>query len=377
VDQAVSKNGRLLIAGAFVVGVVARFLMSGFGYNADLISYGIVSDILAAGGNVYAETSRYNYGPAWFLTIDLVRILSDLTADPGHYFRIGIVLVLTLADLAIAAILNRRFGATAAVLFFLNPVSILITGYHNQFDNVAIAVGLAAVMLAERAGEEKNRRRFVASLCLLGLSLTVKHILFLLPLWLAFREKRWRDRALAAGLPVAIFAASFLPYAARGWRGIVDNVFLYRSFGNGPVTSLVEALGLPVPPVTLLIAGLALAGCLLRRRPLFEAVLVYLVLLVVLSPAMTNQYLAIPMAAIAVALNPFYALYALAGTAIILSNEDGLKLHFFTRMRIEWMDGRFAYGLPLALLAAGLIWRTARWRRTAPPAPSRPAGPPG
>lgn len=375
--EAVSRNGRLLIAGAFVLGVVARFVMSGFGYNHDLISYGIVSDILSAGGNVYAETERYNYGPVWFLVIDLVRILSDLTADPGRYFRIGIVLVLTLADIAIAAMLNRRFGAVAAVLFFLNPVSILITGYHNQFDNVAIAVGLAAVLTAEKAEAEGNRRLGIAALGLLGLSLTVKHILFLLPLWLAFRAGNWRDRALAAVLPVAIFAAGFLPFAARGWHGIVHNVFLYRSFGNGPVTSLVEMTGMPVPPVLLLVAGLAAAGWLLRRRPLFEAVLVYLVLLVVLSPAMANQYLAIPLAAVAVALNPLYALYVLAAAAIILSNEDGLKLHFFTKMRLDWMDGRFAYGVPLALLAGGLIWQTARRRRTAPPAPERPAGPPG
>jgi hypothetical protein len=374
-DEAVSRNGRLLIAGAFVLGVVARFVMSGFGYNHDLISYGIVSDILSTGGNVYAETERYNYGPVWFLIIDLVRILSDLTADPGRYFRIGIVLVLTLADLAIAGILNRRFGAAAAVLFFLNPISILITGYHNQFDNVAIAVGLASVLLAEKAAVEKSGRLFVVALCLLGLSLTVKHILFLLPLWLAFRADSWRDRALAAGLPVAIFGAAFLPYAAQGWHGIVHNVFLYRSFGNGPVTSLVEATGLSVPPVLLLIAGLALLGWLLRRRPLFEAVLVYLVALVILSPAMANQYLAIPMAAVAVALNPLYALYGLSGAAIILSNEDGLKLHFFTKMRLDWMDGRYAYGVPLALLAGGLTWQLARRRRSAPPAPARPVDP--
>lgn len=376
-SEANTRETRLLFAAAFVLGVVARFMLPRFGFNFDAVSYRIVADIVTSGGNVYAETPRYNYGPAWFLILGALRWAAAFTGEPTGLFRSGIVAVLTLADLAIAAILNRRFGARAAVLFFLNPVSILITGYHNQFDTLAIAVGFAAVLTAEKADADGDGKRRLAALALLGLSLTVKHIFFLLPLWLAFRAGTWRDRTLAVSVPVAIFLASFLPFAPHGWHGIVHNVFLYRSFPNGLTTRLLAWLGMPIPPSLLLIAGLALAGWLLRRRPLFEAVLVYLVLLVILSPGMANQYLAIPMAAVLVALNPAYALYAVAATLIILSNRDGLWLNLFTRAGLGWIDGERGYDVPVALLAAGLSWQLLGWRRTGRRARPQRAGLPG
>lgn len=376
-SDAKTRETRLAFAAAFVAGVAARFMLPRLGFNFDAVSYRIVADIVTSGGNVYAETPRYNYGPVWFLILGALRWAAGFTAEPTGLFRSGVVAVLTLADLAVAAMLGRRFGARAAILFFLNPVSILITGYHNQFDTLAIAIAFAAVLTAEKAEAEGDGKRRLAALALLGLSLTVKHIFFVLPLWLAFRAGTWRDRALALCVPVGIFLASFLPFAAHGWHGILHNVFLYRSFSNGLTTRLVASLGLAVPPSLLLIAGLAVAGWLLRRRPLFEAALVYLVLLVILSPGMANQYLAIPMAAAVVALNPGYALYALAATLIVLSNRDGLWLNLFTRAGFRWVDDTRGYDLPVVLLAAGLSWQLLGWRRHARRARPRPADLPG
>ena len=37
-------------------------------------------------------------------------------------------------------------GRTAAYLFFLNPISIIITGDHNQFDNLALLLGLLSTL---------------------------------------------------------------------------------------------------------------------------------------------------------------------------------------------------------------------------------------
>lgn len=361
-EGAKAGYGRVLFATAFLFGVVARFLLPHFGFNYDLISYGIVSDVFAAGGNVYAETERYNYGPAWFLILGAVRAIAHLTADPDGSFRLGIVAVLTLADLAIALMLERRFGAAAALIFFLNPVSMIITGYHNQFDNVAIAAGLAAVLAYQGAeGGRGGRRRRIAALCLLGLSLTVKHIFFALPLWLAFRAGSRRDRALAAGLPVAIFVASFLPFARTGWQGILHNVFLYKSFNNGLVTRLLHDAA--VPPALVLVLGLAATGWLLRKRPLFESALLYLVLLVILAPAMANQYLAIPMPAVAAAMNPAYAVYLLTAFLIVLSNVDGLAFGLFRWLGVPWVEGRYGYDVPVVILGAGLAWQILSWRR--------------
>lgn len=347
--------GPLLIA-LIAAGIVARFLLPALGHNFDFESYRIVGDIVTGGGNVYAETTRYNYGPVWFLVLGAARALAALTAQPEVAYRFLIVAVLTAADIAIAFILRREYGDRVALIFFLNPVSILITGFHNQFDNLAIAVGLAAMQHAARAEADGNRPRWLASLGLLGLALTIKHIFFLLPLWLAFRAKTWAARLIALVLPVAIFLASFLPFlAARD--GIVRNVFLYRSFPNG---LLFRELADAIPPALLLILGLAAVGYLLRKRPLFEGALLYLVALVVLSPAMANQYLAIPMPAVAALMNPLHALYTLAATLIIASNPDGLGLglahQWLGPSWGNWLEGRHGYDLPIVLLAFGTLW---------------------
>ena len=372
VQQADKVRSEPLFTALIMVGVVARFLMPSFGYNHDYVSYGIVSEIVRNGGNVYAETARYNYGPIWLLLLGAVRWVAEHTPAPEPVFRVGLVAILTAADLAIAWLLRREFGSRIALLFFLNPVSILITGFHNQFDNLAIALGLAAALIAGRADPVRDRRAWLGALCLLGLSLTVKHIFFLFPLWIALRAGRWSDRLVAAALPVGLFALSFLPFLATGANGILNNVFLYRSFQNGLISRLIsEGLGEQLPPALPFILMLAAVGLLVRGRPLFQAALAYLVALVVLSPAMANQYLATPMAAVVASLNPFYVLYAAAAFLILLSNVDGLDLHLFEPLgpaASTWLDGRFSYDLPVALLALGLAWQLYAWRRAEAPA---------
>jgi len=44
---------------------------------------------------------------------------------------------LSLVDLGIFFVLWKKFGRPAAALFFLNPISVIITGYQSQFDNLA------------------------------------------------------------------------------------------------------------------------------------------------------------------------------------------------------------------------------------------------
>lgn len=368
-QQADKVRSEPVFTALIVVGVLARFMLPQFGFNHDFTSYGIVSEIVINGGNVYAETTRYNYGPIWFLVVGALRWLGEQTSAPVPVFRVGIVAVLTAADIAIAWLLRREYGTKVALIFFLNPVSILITGYHNQFDNIAIALGLAAAMTVGRADPERDRRAWLGGLALLGLSLIVKHIFFLFPLWLALRARRWRDRFIALALPVGMFAASFLPFAASGADGMLHNVFLYRSFQNGLVSRVISSgIGDALPAAIPFILLLAAFGLAVRRLPPLRAALVYLVALVVLSPAMANQYLAIPMATVAAALNPAYLVYAASAVLVILSNDDGLGLHLFEPLgpgASGWLDGRFAYDLPVVLLTLGLAWQLWAWRSSA------------
>ncbi len=119
-----------------LVGIFLRFFVMTKGHNFDFESYCIVGKIAGNFGNVYAETYRYNYGPIFFCVLGLLYRISAFTNNPTIIFRILIVSILTLADLGIMGFIAKKYSKKKALIFFLNPVSIIITGYHlfNYFE---------------------------------------------------------------------------------------------------------------------------------------------------------------------------------------------------------------------------------------------------
>ena len=82
VETSIEKQpySAVLFWAVILLGVALRMLLPDRGYNYDFESYRLVADVLSAGGNVYRETSRYNYAPLWS------SILQGLDAIPwpGH-----------------------------------------------------------------------------------------------------------------------------------------------------------------------------------------------------------------------------------------------------------------------------------------------------
>ncbi|TIX49424.1 hypothetical protein E5222_11235 [Alteraurantiacibacter aquimixticola] len=346
-----ARPGAAWVALVLATGVLARLLLPFHEHNFDVDSYRIVADIMAAGGNVYAETPRYNYGPVWFNIVHWLDLLpSPPGADPTKALHFKIAAFLTLVDVGLFAILLRRFSLKVAALFFLNPISVIITGYHSQFDNLPVLIGFAAILYV---GKLQGWRGQAVLLLGLGLSLMAKHLLFVFPLWLAMKRQSWRDRLLVVGVPYTLFLLGFAAYAPVGWRGILDNVFLYRSFNAAPLWRLLlpDALVDSIPVVLLFIGALLALGYCVRERDDFEKLRIYLIGLVVFSSAMANQYLAIPAASIAMNWNLPYAMYSWTGTLVLAVHSDGLAL-----LGALWSPAlsQLAYQALVACLAIGL-----------------------
>ena len=364
------------VVAAAVLGIAARLLAATQGHNYDIESYWIVAGIVDEGGNVYAETHRYNYGPAWFFVLGAIKELAELFADPFVAFRYLVPTLLSAVDLWIAFMLARRFGRLTATLFLLNPVVILITGYHSQFDNLAVAVGLAAMLLLERAdrsdGGRMERRWWTAGVVVLGLSLVVKHLLVVLPVWLAMRQRSLKRSAVMLVLPPAILVGSFLPFVAEGGSGIVANVIEYRSAENAPFHGwlLPRLLQRHVSEVMLFGGVLLLLGLAWRRRPPVEQLLLYTVAVVLLSPGLYNQYLAIPAAAMAAFMNVGYLAYIAASTAYLVADGSNLGnlgvRELLPGFLVRREMGDLPYAYLIAVLAVGLIITAMEiyWHRT-------------
>src|SRR5580765_2689219 len=133
--------------------LVLRLAIAGqYRGNFDSASYRIAAAAVLSGQNVYAATDRYNYSPAWSY---FVAGLWKLAAPNASLFILLIGLSLIVVDamtaLLLARLASRRLGfpedeaRRAALLFFSNPISVLLSCAHGQFDSLSILLLLAAI----------------------------------------------------------------------------------------------------------------------------------------------------------------------------------------------------------------------------------------
>jgi hypothetical protein len=334
-----SDWGLLLV---LIVGFAARMFAATCGDNFDVDSYKIVAEIADRGGNVYAGTDRYNYGPVWFETL---RILYWLAGHDATVFRHLVAALLSLVDVGIFFVLRRYFGNLAACLFFLNPISIIITGYHSQFDNLAILLGMLAVILAGDEFEKPVNRRKIFGLLVLGLSLMTKHLLFAFPFWLAVKQKGLLQKFWILVIPALIFGLGFVPYWHEGRQGIIQNVFLYRSSDDEYFYNMFvpQALHFVFNPLRMWLLLLAVFAFIFRAKGAMDSLLLYTCVLVVASPATANQYLAIPVPFVSTCVNAFTILYVVFGTWHLFVNPIGIKLGGFADVAIYMLSFALAW----------------------------------
>lgn len=328
---------------AILLGILLRYLVMLFGYNFDFESYCIVGDIAGHFRNVYAETARYNYAPVFFCFQGSFYRLSELFgSNQILVYRILIVGLLTATDLGIA-FFAKRYSLKAAVIFFLNPVSILITGYHNQFDNMAVLAALISILYYNE--ESKIGKKDLGFVLFMSLGLMIKHLLFVFPLFILLKKGLpIAKKALYAFAPPIIFLISFVPFVignSDALNGVVNNVFLYRSRNNAPLLS--DLFNVFQIPNTFKFVFFILAMCGLaifaRKLQFDQCVFLYLMGLVVFSSAISNQYLAIPLVAICVLDTGFLKyLYMVVVSIFIVLNDNGLNvLRYLQQTNSTWV----------------------------------------
>src|SRR5262249_52047372 len=148
-------------------------------------------------------------------------------ADLAGLRRTTVLGLLLLAGDAATSVLvyllarRRRAEAVAglaALSFFANPVSVLLSSAHLQVDALAVLVLVGAIVLREKG------RDFSAAASL-SLPLLVKHVTALHPP--LFRRRPGLRGWAPVVAPYIVFLASLGPYAVS-WRQVRDRVLLYR-----------------------------------------------------------------------------------------------------------------------------------------------------
>jgi hypothetical protein len=196
--------------------------------TADVLRYRkVAAHVLDVSWNPYEAPRLYPYPPVWVAVETGAEWLSRRF---GLDFAVLVKLPVLLADLGLVALLlpmgrGRGLGALPAWLYALHPVSILVTGFHGQFDAAALLCVLLAIFWLEAGRLDRS------ALALAGATALKSFPVLLLPFFLlALTGGRARLRFLAlATLPVAAllvpFALADAPALRRellGYGGVAD-----------------------------------------------------------------------------------------------------------------------------------------------------------
>ena len=337
----------------------------------DAISYSLVARAVASGQNVYGATERYNYSPLWS---EIMAGLWWLAGGRMLLFVLLIGLLLTAADAATALVLRalaRDRGAPdsearrIALLYFANPVSVLVACYMRQFDAVSILFLLLAIRSSSRAAA---RGRWAAAGAL-SLSLLLKHVTALQPL-LFWRRRRPGGLSLPFVLaPYAVFGLSFLPFLAAS-GAIVDHVLLYGTGLGGPSGQRpggIESLfafpeGWRAAPFLILLAAVAAAIAIGERVSLPRAALLVFLAQLVFAPGFAAQYLLWPMALGSLVPSAGYVLLTTVGAAFMVNEARLVELPVAATAMAAWtaallwflQEARFALAAAPPEAGAGL-----------------------
>jgi len=329
------------LALVILAGTVIRLILAGVVYgNYDMTSYEIVTDIAGKGGNVYAETDRYNYSPVWFMVLlALKRIQLALPGVPFHFvvrsFLCGVDL-LTLGVLLLIANIRKLPAVRTAIFFYLSPVSFLVTGYHGQFENFAMLMVLIGIFVYLALATRPVLR--TALLWLFATAgMIVKHNVFYeLIICLHSSIKRYWIKVPLFVVSVIIFLSLFIPYWDAGSKGIIDNAFRYEpELGPYGVTSLLQMPHLKY----LFITAMFIFPLFLKSKDIMAQCLLGTLFFLTFATSVSVQYFALPVALGALRPSKPFLLYTLLASFLFLGSQYNVFIpgfHLF-QWNVGWV----------------------------------------
>jgi sugar lactone lactonase YvrE len=199
---------------------------------ADLSMYRQMGLAVQRGQDIYDVPHLYHYTPLSLFIPSYSLHLSDTFHQPFHlvmkvYPMLADVGIALLAFLLVRQRRGVKWATLAGLAYGLNPVSILITGFHGQFMPVSVFFAFWAYYLMEARNRD---RTYVLSAMSLGIGIALRAWPILtLPFLLRRGMLTWRQRftyVAVAALPSVLTLGPYLPV---NFAGINREVFNYES----------------------------------------------------------------------------------------------------------------------------------------------------
>ena len=349
-----SNNKNIIFFSVILIGAVLRILIAQRGHSIDTEHWRFLTDYKKFNGPLWEFGSNI-YAPIWVHVLYILDKIYFFSFNEFDSLKWKIVIFLTLVDFLIFYLLFKQYTLKIAALFFLNPISIFLTGFHNGFENFAILMGFVAVLCYSKI---KNNFGFSLCIILLGVSIATKHILFLFPFWLAIKEKTLLRKFLMASIPPAIFLLSFSPWWSEESDSILRYVFSYNSINNGIAWSLFtpQFFNSYIGYKNLFLISLFILGFVVEKKNKLDTFYLYLICFFLFSSSIWNQYFAIPVLAMAIYFNLYFLIFSIFAFIFFLMNHVGLnsaELASFFQYTRNQVD--FYYKILVGIFAIGFV----------------------
>lgn len=221
----------------FFIGIIISILIRVFfilhGLDvADVLKAHQVATVMLQGNNPYPVIDFAIYPPLNYFIETLTLLVSNSIAIPFH--------ILTkawpnIADLAITFFLfkfliNQKIRPLYAYLwslmYFLNPISILISSAHGQIDSVTSLLLLLSIYVLTL----KTSKYYLFGSLLLGLAIAIKpNPTMLLPVFLVykFNQNELKQKLIFTLVSLAPVTITLIPYLWINFHAVITNIFSY------------------------------------------------------------------------------------------------------------------------------------------------------
>jgi hypothetical protein len=281
---------------------------------ADVLRYRrLAAHVLDVSWNPYLARQLYPYPPLW---VWVEAGCEWLARHSGLSFAVLVKLPVLAAEIGIVVLLARwgseRGGAArwAPWIYALHPAAVLVSGFHGQFDSLALLMVLAAARASERGRHDAAALALAA-----GIALKSFPVLALPVLLLRVTGAAARVRFLALAIvPVAVLLFPYLVHDASavarelfGYGGVADFGWIGARRGlrwvSGEALTRGEARfhGALIPAAkAAFLAAYAVVVVRMARRERVAALLAVFVAFETFYGALSAQYLlwVIPLAAL-------------------------------------------------------------------------------
>jgi hypothetical protein len=332
----------ILIAGTaarVTIAITSRdnFLSEDYKGLHDIKAWVYAGNMILDGRNPYKESYILDFAPVWAWICAFPVALAGKLGLDSFGASVFIKIILTITDITLLLFIieiSLKVGKNPilpSALFFLNPVSLFITGYLGQFDSVSmVPVFIIAYMMSRSSKTDwiDSNGKAVKTGLLLGASIAVKHASGPLILFMFRMFSGMKRYILSISIAVCIFIVVFLPYIVDGGtENILDDVFgqqqrihetgwfmIFSSLGVNPSGFLLKVLWCFVLLFTALIVRKSACSNL-------EVIALYYVSIVLFVPSFAAHYLIYPILFGVLTYPVFTSAYTLTATVFLLSTE--------------------------------------------------------